>query len=625
MTEPSQPDSDWLLAGQIPQPEGAPALEVGRALTPDELAGLDEASDLLNRLSANNAYARAVDLLLAAEQQHEALLGRDRPPPPAALGPLAAAIAAACVALAEVPSSIIADVESDLDAEQAAELRQAVEDLADADVWRAVAALPAVTADRRAHLTVRDKALHLTEAGRAAIRSQAEVTPAGEPVLAQLHAAAALAQEMTAERLVACEDLIDRHAVVVRRLAAEVPLGAPVALRWMPGEDEASRKVEFKPLPLDRIEYLYVAVRRAGQLLDERSDDDADEDDAGNGEDAGGEGDATLAERAEDATDDAGEPEDEDDEDEENEEKAIGGAGPPPAEALPLDFSSLVAHAERLPTELERAWSEALDQIGLDEAHEELRTRWQAVFTATVRFAQASQARAEAEGLDCGMPFHPSDAATLGVLDVDGDVEAQRLGALLGQMSGVQALAESVGRLSRKDQGTGMIRSPEDPSWWEAGAFAETRGRAFALRRLTTEVEAAERARLAQEGDEPVPTPARWGDRLRLAEEARDRGDFEAAVVHAWLAVRERGAQLAGVRLSEVTDSFEDRLAQDPELSEIAPGFPLLRDLSRRALGGDPAPLGFYAHTAFMLVEPLRRICSGLSQALPRAVHEPDS
>jgi hypothetical protein len=139
------------------------------------------------------------------------------------------------------------------------------------------------------------------------------------------------------------------------------------------------------------------------------------------------------------------------------------------------------------------------------------------------------------------------------------------------------------------------------------------------------EVDAAERARLSQEGGEPVPAPARWADRLRLAEEARDRGDYEAAVVHAWLAARERGAQLAGVKLLDVPDAFEDRLAQDPELSEIGPGFPLLRDLSRRALGADPAPLGYYAHAAVMLVEPLRRICSGLSQTLPRAVHEPGS
>lgn len=45
-------------------------------------------------------------------------------------------------------------------------------------VRRAVAALPAVTGDRRAHLTVHDKALHLTGAGKAAVRTQADVTPA---------------------------------------------------------------------------------------------------------------------------------------------------------------------------------------------------------------------------------------------------------------------------------------------------------------------------------------------------------------------------------------------------------------------------------------------------------------
>ena len=77
--------------------------------------------------------------------------------------------------------------------------------------------------------------------------------------------------------------------------------------------------------------------------------------------------------------------------------------------------------------------------------------------------------------------------------------------------------------------------------------------------------------------------------------------------------------------MADVTDAFEDRLSQASELSEIGAGFPLLRDLSRRALSADPAPLGYYAHAAIMLVDPLRRICSSLSQTLPRAVREPDS
>ena len=626
------PDDKWLLAGQVPQPEGAPGLEIHRALTSEELAELDESSELINRLSSNNAYARTVDLLVAAEQQHDALLAHDRPPPPAALGPLAAAIGAVCAALTEVPRSILSDTPKDLDDVAATQLTEAVEGLCETEAWKIAAGIVPVLADRRAHLSVRDGALYLTDAGAAALANQEGVSVPDEPILSQLREAALVGEEMVAERLLAYADLIGQHGLRVRRLAAEVDLGAPTAVRFVPGAEEGSRTLNFKPLPLDRIEFLYIAIRQSEQLRREPTEDDdelaigdrdANDDEDGAAADGREPSGSAAAERAEDDGEDADDEDAADTEDAEVDENDL--ADTPLPEELPLDFASLIANAERIPTELERAWSEALDAIGLDEAHAALQARWQAVFTATVRLVQVAQERAAEAGRSRVMPFHPSDPAGLIALDVEGDQEARILAGMLGQTAGMQALVESFGRLGRKDQSAAVLRSPEDPSWWEAGAFAEARGRAFGLRRLTAELDAMENEGGGHAAGAAVPGPPAWSDRLRLAEEANDRGDYEAAVIHGWLGLRERAAQLAGVPLADVPDEFEDRLQADPELSEIARGFPLLRDLSRQALNGAPAPLGFYAHVASIVIRPLRRVCSGLSQTLPRAVHGTES
>jgi len=66
----SNSDVEWRLAGQIPQPQGSPAIEIHRPLTQAELTELDEAAEIINRLSGNDTYARAVQLLDVAERQH---------------------------------------------------------------------------------------------------------------------------------------------------------------------------------------------------------------------------------------------------------------------------------------------------------------------------------------------------------------------------------------------------------------------------------------------------------------------------------------------------------------------------------------------------------------------------
>ncbi len=605
----SNSDTEWRLAGQIPQPQGAPVIEIHRPLTQAELTEFDQAAEIINRLSANAAYARAVQLLGVADQQHESQVARDRPAPPAALGPLAAAIGAVCAALTEVPHDLLAHAQRDLPENQYEGLAATVAELRDSSRWRGAISLAPVMGDRRANLTVRDGALHLTDAANAKVEAEVGADVGDAAVIERLRGAVLVAQQMTVHWILAYEELIDRRALFLRRLAAEVPLGAPAVFLTAAAEDAQSSNISFKSFPLDRIVALYVAIRQSEQWLAQASKESAE-----HGGDQGAEPDLGG---------DEGDLADTGDADGANDVADSDGAGAPAGNTVPLDFASLVSFAERLPTEVERAWSEALNQVGLDEAHAELSSRWHSVLVGAARMAQRDEAESKVAGVHTRLPFMPGDPRALEILDIDGDVQSQWVTATLGQMTGLQALVESFQRLMNKGGGEPLMHSPDDPSWWESGAFAETRGRGFGLLRLTTEVDVALRARLSDSDSAPVvPPPARWADRLRLAADASDRGDWEASVIHLWIAVRERASQLAGVALWELPDDFEERVAADPEVVEMASGFTLLRDLARRALTGVPAPLGFYVLAATILIEPLRRVCSGLSQTLPLAARQ---
>lgn len=646
----SNSDVEWRLAGQIQQPQGSPAIEIHRPLTQAELTELDEAAEIINRLSANDTYARAVQLLDVAERQHESQVVRDRPAPPAALGPLAAAIGAVCAALTEVPTDLLAQAQRDLSQDQYEDLAATVAELGGSSRWRGAISLATVMGDRRANLAVRGGALHLTDAANAKVKAKAGVDVGDAAVIERLRDAALVAQQMTAHRFLAYRELLVRHALFVRRLAAEVPLGAPVAFLSVAAEDAQSSNVSFKPFPLDRIVALYVAIRQSEQLLAEVSKESPDDEVRRTGEDGAGAA-ASQQSESDEANSGTGGPEAEGEQDDEGDQGAepeggghegvradagdddgdgandasdSDGAGAQSApDTVPLDFASLVSFAERLPSEVERAWSQALDQVGLDEAHAELSARWQSVLVGAARMAQRDEAESAAAGVDARLPFMPGDPRALEALDLDGDAQSQWVTATLGQMTGLEALVKSLQRLMSRGCGEPLMRSPDDPSWWESGAFAETRGRGFGLRRLTTEVDLAQRAKLSDSESAPaVPPLARWADRFRLAEDASDRGDWEASVIHLWVAVRERASQLAGVPLAEVPDDFEERVAADPEVAEMASGFTLLRDLAHRALAADPAPLAFYVLAATILIEPLHRVCSGLSQILPLAARQ---
>ena len=635
-------DREWLLGAQIPMQEGAPALEALRALTPDELVRLDRASELLGRLAASREYARAVGLMQAVDERHESICDRERPPPATALRPLTETIDAFCVALGEIPDTLVSQARADLGGEDAANLAEDIAAAAGRDAWRVALALPAINEDRRANLVIADRQLRLTDAGRNAVaRAAPGVSVVDRPVLDILGDALMIGQEMIGRRVLAYRDLINEQGLAVRLLAAEVQLGHPIAMAVapaVPAEDDERQTMSLKPLPLDRVAALQAAIRNAEALLADDADavraDPADVGDAADGGDQGTSDEAGTGETAaEEFIADPGEGvTDEDtagvgeaagaeegfDPDSNAATDAAAAEGPA---LLPIDDELLIDYARRLPGEAERAWSAALDAVGQEEAHAELAARWSAVLSALAKRAEQQSEELRDAGVDARLSL-PGDPAALEVLELEGDARADWLAASIGQMTALQSVVEAYRAVMEPGGAAPRFREPGDERWWESGAFAALRSRAFGLERLTHEVDAAHARLLGRLADEDVgvPVAGSWSYRLRLVDDAQLRGDWEAAVVHLWLALRERAAQLASMPVTSIPEAFESRLAADPELGGYGQGIPLLASVARRILAGMPPPLGLSVALADVLTHPIRALCASLSEVLPNAV-----
>src|SRR3954468_16183875 len=82
-------------------------------------------------------------------------------------------------------------------------------------------------------------------------------------------------------------------------------------------------------------------------------------------------------------------------------------------------IEGLLERATRLSTELEAAWSAALDRAILDPAQERLTAEWSAVFTELRASMERAATDAEAAGLDPRLTNYPAGLDTLDELEGD--------------------------------------------------------------------------------------------------------------------------------------------------------------------------------------------------------------
>jgi hypothetical protein len=220
--------------------------------------------------------------------------------------------------------------------------------------------------------------------------------------------------------------------------------------------------------------------------------------------------------------------------------------------ASTVDLLAVVEHVSRLTVAAERAWSAALDPAALDEANHELLDQWGSLIAVIQRQAELSSRALEAAGLDATVDQFPPDAAQLLALELDADPERRGRQVQLAQFYALDQLLSALQGLRHPSRAALDPRTGQaTQTWWDSGAFALVRVRAQHLARVTLDLLNAEHAAIAAATGQaatvpgqvtpPAQPPPGWAH-LQLGAEALRRGDIEAVLLHAYLALTARFA-----------------------------------------------------------------------------------
>jgi hypothetical protein len=281
--------------------------------------------------------------------------------------------------------------------------------------------------------------------------------------------------------------------------------------------------------------------------------------------------------------------------------------------ASAVDLLAVVEYTSKLTVTAERAWSAALDPAAVGEAHRELLDQWANLVAVIQRQARLSSRALEAAGLDATADQFPPGVPQLLTLEFDADLERRRRQLQLAQFYALDQLVTALQGLQEPskaalDPQTGQVTQ----TWWDAGAFASVRPRARHLARVTLALLDAEQAAIAATAGEaatvpgqasPPAQPPPWSVHLDLGTEALRRGDIEATLLHAHLALTARFTDVPSLT-DAVAAPFGDQAEREAVKTLVAK----LEEAIGRFAAGASVDLGVsvpLAHALLPLIERL--------------------
>ncbi len=599
----------WWLVAQLPpsHPDSKTDLEIVREVNHDEERQTRDANALLNRLAAATPYARLVELY---DELVEAFARNASPVRRVAAMNKAARVLGKVAN--ELPDDLRRHVADDFGSgtSEERELEQAIAEETQRPPFRLLVAVGELTSGPFA---ATDDGIVNDEG---AITKLATAAPDLQPnvdLIRTLRAGVIVAQRLIGRQLQVYEGRIAAASVYLRRLAAEVADGAPALMRadsFAPDRGETNLgRTTFDPLALDKALYLHRALRHARELL--RATEPGAADDA--------------ADKEEEAAADEGEPRTEGEAvvPPEDAGGAAGGAAQPDAAPEPprggrddqvIDLRAVAEHATAFADELEKAWSGALDDALLAPAQAEMNARHASLLHSIQRRVAAGDRTLRAAGVDPQVPAYPLPATEIARLSLEPDDERRWRQLQLAELDALMLLLEALEAMRSPSAQTIYIDEQRIETWWEAGAFALVRARARLLARVSEQAAIAEAAVL---GAPKEPTASEgFFDRLRLAGDALEHADVEAALVHARLALLQRAA----ADVNEAPTDLLQRIADDPRLGDEAPLLRLLDEAALKIAGGEALDIGAAVVIAPRALALVGRLCLETPDIIANAV-----
>ena len=279
----------------------------------------------------------------------------------------------------------------------------------------------------------------------------------------------------------------------------------------------------------------------------------------------------------------------------------------------PVDLEALALHVTSLSGELERSWSDALDEATLDPAQKELSTELSAFVTTMTGALKETDAKLQDAGVDPRIYTWPFDPDAFKQLEASSDPERQRTNLVIAQMIALRSLLAAFQALQEPGGHHLDFRTGSHRQWFEAGAFSLFRERAAMLLRITREVDRVTEILLQQTPTTVLDLSVEAAsESLQAARGAFARGDIDAALLHSGGALRGVLESLPFILAGdERLKQPATLLAEVPSLGEYASALRLL-DSEVAALVFRRADLG----VGVPLVD-------GLLPVIATVVHEP--
>jgi hypothetical protein len=589
----------WWLVTQLPpsRPDSKSDLEIVLELSAEDATQTRAANALLNRLAAATPYARLVELY---DELLEAF-ARDASPARrvAEMNKTARALGKVARELPDDLRRHVADDDLGSGKGEEREFERAIAEETRRPPFRLLVALSELAGGPFA--AIDDGIVNDEDAVAALMTAVPDLQPSVD-LIRTLRAGVIVAQRLIGRQLQVYEERIVAASLSLRRLAAEVADGAPALMRadkFAPERGETNLgQTTIDPLALDKALYLHRALRHARELLratdsngapevpDERADAARDEEEA-------------RAEAETDAPADAART------DAQPAEEPMPAAEPPPGGRADqvVDLRTLADHTAAFTDELEKAWSGALDHTLLAAAQKEMNARYATLLHSIQRRVAAGDRALRAAGIDPQIPAYPLPPSEIAQLSLEPDDERRWRQLQLAELDALMLLLEALEAMRAPSAQTIYIDQQRVETWWEAGAFALVRARAQLLARVSEQAALAE-ATVIGTKMEPAAS-AMFFDRLRLAGDAVQHADVEAALVHARLALRLRAAAEG----DDVPADLLQRLADDARLGDEGPLLRLLDEAALKIAAGQPLDVGAAVVLAPRALAVVGRLC----------------
>lgn len=546
-----------LLVELLPEEDREHGITLIREPGSEELERIERADGLIQGASAARAYERCRDLLDLI-QTRLAELQAEESAAPGQIESLRAAFASLLVAFERLASDL-SELVHKYGTEQAARAfdEQAAATQA-SQLWREVEALTNPASGR----------FKRDQHGSVVWQRQADDETIFVPAVANL--AGLQAQHLLVHQFLLLEDELLEASTLLRELAVEAPEGAPgLAELTITGDTPDLSHIAPRALAIDRIPVVLRASRIARKVQEDATQAGAETDEPeshAQTEEAGDVDDTPPEERPADeaapVAGRAGEPS--------GAEPTQENAGDPVP--LPVELGSLFQLARTLDSDLEKAWSSALNEVQLQPG-----LKKQLAATFSLLYALQRKVAAEDEALKAvGSPplkEWPLSIEGVAELEVGPELEMHARQLRMAQLDALTGVADVVQGL--REPANVSISINEDNSeeverFWAAGAFGLLRDRLALLERITREHD-----RIQQQLNSETPDPtadaavdSRFAafDRLQLGTQAWTGGDPEAALIHGVAAI----ASALGASTSELPAKVAEAADDQPGLNELS-------------------------------------------------------